>query len=89
MADNQQSQGNTGTGDIQYNIISVLYHALQAAETIDQYIQDAEGTGNQDAAQFFRDVKQENTRRADRAKQLLSQMIGQTGGQSQTQTGGR
>ncbi len=74
MAD---SQGNTGTQDVHYNIISILYHALQAAETIDQYIQDAEQSGNQDLTQFFRDVKEENKRRADRAKQLLGQQLSQ------------
>ena len=76
-----QSQGNTGTQDTHYNIISVLYHALQAAETIDTYIQDAEQGGNQELVQFFRDVKEENQRRADRAKQLLGRELG--GGQSQ------
>lgn len=86
MAD---SQGNTGTQDVHYNIISILYHALQAAETTDQYIQDAEQSGNQDLTQFFRDVKEENKRRADRAKQLLGQLLGQGQQQSQSQTGGR
>ena len=83
MAD---SQGNTGTQDVQYNLISIAYHALQGAETYDQYIQDAEQGGNRDLAQFFREVKEENRRRADRAKQLLGQML--AGGQSQSQAGG-
>lgn len=69
MADS--SQGNTGTGDVTYNLVSILYHALQAAETHDQYIRDAEELGDSDLAAFFRDVKRENTARADRAKQLL------------------
>ena len=74
----------TGTRDEHYNLVSVLYHALQAAETIDKYIQDAQQGGNQDAVQFFQEVKQENTRRADRAKQLLGQMLGGTQSQSAT-----
>ena len=73
------SQGNTGTEDVHYNLISIAYHALQAAETIDMYIKDAEQSGQQDIAQFFRDVKEENKRRADRAKQLLGQVLGQRG----------
>ena len=32
----------TGTRDERYNLVSVLYHALQAGETTQQYIQDAE-----------------------------------------------
>ncbi len=75
------SQGNTGTQDVTYNLVSILYHALQGAETYDQYIQDAQQGGDQDLAEFFRSVKQENQQRAERAKQLLARRIQQeTGG---------
>jgi hypothetical protein len=66
--------GNTGTQDVTYNLVSILYHALQGAETYDQYIQDAQGS-DQELAQFFRDVKQENKQRADRAKRILHQRL--------------
>lgn len=69
------SQGNTGTGDVTYNLVSILYHALQAAETHDMYIRDAEESGDQDLAAFFREVKEENTRRAERAKELLARRL--------------
>jgi len=81
------SQGNTGTQDVHYNLVSILYHALQGAETYEQYINDARQGGNQEVAEFFSEVKEENKRRADRAKQLLSQMLSQ--GQGQGQAGGR
>ena len=71
------SQGNTGTGDVTYNLVSILYHALQAAETHDQYIRDAEESGDKDLAAFFREVKDENTRRAERAKELLARRLTQ------------
>ena len=80
--------GNTGTGDVTYNLVSILYHALQGAETYEQYIADAQEGGDQDLAQFFSDIKEENKRRADRAKQLLSRRLGQEQGQSQS-AGGR
>ncbi|HEX2207311.1 MAG TPA: hypothetical protein VHG93_06485 [Longimicrobium sp.] len=70
-----RSQGNTGTGDVTYNLVSILYHALQAAETHDQYIRDAEEAGDQDLAAFFREVKDENTRRAERSKELLARRL--------------
>jgi rubrerythrin len=69
------SQGNTGTGDVTYNLVSILYHALQAAETHDQYIRDAEEAGDTDLAAFFREVKEENTRRAERSKELLARRL--------------
>ncbi|HEX8320047.1 MAG TPA: hypothetical protein VGB24_02060 [Longimicrobium sp.] len=65
------STGNTGTGDLTYNLVSILFHALQGAETYDQYIRDAEEEGDSNLAEFFRSVKQENSARADRAKVLL------------------
>jgi rubrerythrin len=71
----QASTGNTGTRDVTYNLVSILYHALQGAETYDQFISDAEQGGDKDLAQFFRDTKEENQRRADRAKQLLAQRL--------------
>lgn len=69
------SQGETGTRDITYDLISTAYHLLQGAETVTAYIQDAEQEGNQELAQFFRETKDEYTRRADRAKQLLASNI--------------
>jgi rubrerythrin len=71
----QASTGSTGTTDVTYNLVSILYYALQGAETYDQYISDAEQGGDKDLAQFFRDTKEENQRRADRAKQLLAQRL--------------
>jgi rubrerythrin len=69
------STANPGTTDVTYNLVSILYHALQGAETYDQYIRDAEQRNDKDLAQFFRDTKEENQRRADRAKQLLAQRL--------------
>ena len=71
----QASTGNTGMTDVTYNLVSILYYALQGAETYDQYISDAEQKNDKDLAQFFRDTKEENQRRADRAKQLLAQRL--------------
>jgi rubrerythrin len=70
----------TDTRDATYNLVSVLYHALQGAETYGMYIQDAEQSGSSELAQFFREVQQEEKRRADRAKELLGRQLGQSGG---------
>jgi rubrerythrin len=61
----------TGVRDEDYNLVSILYHALQGAETYDTYISDAEGAGDQEIAQFFRQVQEEERQRAARAKELL------------------
>jgi hypothetical protein len=80
------SQGDTGTRDVTYDLISVAYHALQGAETTALYIADAEQEGNQEVAQFFREIKDEYQSRAQRAKDLLTAHLGQQ--QSRGATGG-
>ena len=70
------SEHTTGTKDEQYNLASVLYHTLQGAETYERYIHDAQQAGDQELAQFLREVQAENRRRAERAKELLRQRLG-------------
>ena len=60
----------TGTSNPTYNLVSVLYHALQGAELYQKYASDA--GSDQDLASFFREVQQQEQQRADRAKQLLA-----------------
>jgi rubrerythrin len=67
----------TGVRDEHYNLVSILYHALQGAETYDTYIRDAEGAGDQELAQFFRQVQEEERQRAARAKELLGRKLTQ------------
>ncbi len=62
----------TGTHDATYDIVSVLYHALQGAELYEEYAGDAEEAGDQELARFFQDIQAEEKRRADRAKVLLA-----------------
>jgi hypothetical protein len=69
----------TGTRDTHYNVISVLYHTLQGAETLAQYIADAEQAGDQELARFFREVQAEDRQRGDRAKALLRHRLGEAG----------
>lgn len=76
------SQGDTGTRDITYDLISTAYHLLQGAETVSLYIADAEQEGDQELVQFFRETKEEYARRAQQAKQLLARYAGQDKGQA-------
>jgi hypothetical protein len=69
------SERTTGTRDEQYNVISVLYHALQGADTCATYLQDAEQAGDQELAQFFREVQGTYRQVGDRGKALLRQRL--------------
>ena len=66
-----QSQGDTGTRDITYDLVSTIYHLLQGAETTSMFIADARQEGNQEVEQFFQETKDEYASRAQRAKELL------------------
>jgi hypothetical protein len=68
-------ESERGTSDEEYNLVSILYHALQGAETYLDYVEDAEESGDEELCRFFRDVQQEEARRAERAKQLLASRI--------------
>jgi hypothetical protein len=61
----------TGTRDEHYNLVSVLYHALHGAENCDRYAADAEVSGDERLAAFFREAQTLQTELADRAKELL------------------
>jgi rubrerythrin len=76
----EQQDIATGTKDATYDIVSVLYHALQGAENYGVYAKDAERSGDQELARFFQDLKSEESRRAERAKQLLSKRLMQGSG---------
>ena len=68
---------NTGASNPEYNLISVLYHALQGADLYQKYASDA--GSDQDLANFFREVQQQEKQWADRAKQLLAKRLQQGG----------
>lgn len=66
-------QRATGTSDPTYNVISVVYHALQGAETIQMYIDDPQT--DDELKTFFGQVQQGYRRAAEMGKGLLVQRI--------------
>ncbi len=67
------SEGNqqTGISNTVYNLTSVFYHAAKGGTAYAKYIEDAEGQGDQELADFFRQVQEEDAQRAQRARELL------------------
>ena len=65
----------TGTREEHDHVLSVLYHALQGADTCATYLQDAEQAGDQELAQFFREAQGTYRQLADRGKTLLRQRL--------------
>jgi hypothetical protein len=65
----------TGTPDEQYDLVSVLYHALQGGETSQLYLGDARNAGDAELVSFFEQIQAEERDRADRAKQPLADRL--------------
>src|SRR5918998_1960669 len=61
----------TGTHDVHYNLISVLYHALHGAQNCGVYATDAEAAGDTDLAAFFRNAQATQRQLAEQAKGRL------------------
>jgi hypothetical protein len=68
----ERSERATGTPNTIYDLASVLYHTLQAGASYDQYIRDAEEAGDQELTEFFRVLRDEDSRRADYAQELIA-----------------
>ena len=66
--------------DIVYNLVSIQYHALQAAQSYDAYVADADG--HEDVQAFFRQCAEQDAERARRCHELLGQLTGGSGGLS-------
>jgi uncharacterized short protein YbdD (DUF466 family) len=65
--------------DIVYNLISIQYHALQGAETYDQYLEDAHSADHPDVTEFIRQCRDQDNDRALRCHELLRELTKEGG----------
>lgn len=76
----QQGQSSeTGTRDDTYDVISVVYHALQGAENCQIYAEDAQ---DGQLRSFFQQARDQQRQLANQGKQVLMQCLQNEGGQS-------
>ena len=64
-------QQTTGISDTVFNLTSVFYHAAQGGQVYDKYIEDAEKEGDHELVKFFREARDQDAERAQKAKSLL------------------
>jgi hypothetical protein len=65
----------TGTRDKDYNIIWFTEACLSNALRLEQYIQDAEGAGDDELATFFRKAQAESRKGGEQGKDMLRQRL--------------
>jgi rubrerythrin len=68
--------GETGFSDVIYDLISVQYHSLKAGHDYGQYVRDAQNANLDDVAGFFREVMAQDSERAARCHQFLTELSG-------------
>ena len=68
---------DTGTAetDENYDLVSVLYHCLKAADACTQYVADAEDAGDDELVEFFDRARQLQNRLASQTRALLAQRL--------------
>ena len=72
---------DTGTAesDENYDLVSVLYHCLKAADACTQYVADAEDAGDDELVDFFEKARQMQNKLAREARELLAQRMADSG----------
>ncbi len=67
--------GETGFSDVIFDLISVQYHSLKAGHDYGQYVRDARNAQRNDIAEFFEQVMSEDSARAHRCHQFLTELM--------------
>ena len=73
MDQNPGGSSNTGTRDSTYDLVAVLYHALQGVENCQTYLSDV--AQDQQLQTFFQQAMQQQRQLADQAKSLLHNQL--------------
>jgi hypothetical protein len=68
--------GETNFDDVTFDLISVQYHSLKAGHDYGQYVRDAENAGQDEIAEFFKQVMQQDSDRAQQCHKFLAQLGG-------------
>jgi hypothetical protein len=72
-----QSEDATGTRDETYDVISIVYHALQGAENCEIYAEDAD---RDELRQFFERAGEQQRQLAEEGKRMLAKCLQNEGG---------
>jgi hypothetical protein len=71
MSQAQETGHVTGTADKDYNLIWYTEHCLSNVLRLETFIQDAERSGDNELAEFFRKAQADSRKGGDLGKQML------------------
>lgn len=69
------AQTSQQVSDTEYDLISLVYHALQSADTYQIYEDDAKESGNTELQQLVSEAREQNMMIAQRAREMLKKQI--------------
>ncbi|MGK5499611.1 hypothetical protein [Streptomyces sp. URMC 125] len=69
----------TGAKDETYDLVSLLYHTLQEADTLTTYLSDTREAGDEELAVFIQETLDQDRQRAQKAKELLAGRLSASG----------
>lgn len=61
--------------DPHYDLISILKASLEMAWTVESYITEAENNGDNELAEWFRKIQQNNLKAGEQGKQMLIERL--------------
>ena len=70
---------HTVADDIVYNLVSIQYHSLQAADLYSVYLEDAHASDHPEVTEFIRKCQDQDNERALRCHELLKVLTAEGG----------
>lgn len=61
--------------DPHFDLIATLQSSLEMAWTVDSYIKDAESNGDNELAEWFRKIQENNLKAGEQGKKMLAERL--------------
>jgi hypothetical protein len=71
----QTGPTSTGASDLEYDIVAEMHELLQGNEALDRYVNDACQANDDEAAQCFRAICQQNRDAVGKLRKLLAERL--------------
>lgn len=69
----------TGASNIEYDLVAEMHELLEGNYALEQYIEDAQQAGDQEAASCFKQIHDQNRENVNALRSLLAKRIAHSG----------
>ena len=71
----EKQQQQTGATNVEYDLFSEIHSLLKGNSALEQYIQDAKGTGDKEVETCFQTLHDQNKQHVDKLRKLIEKRI--------------